>query len=177
MRWLQSRQALRPLFHHRAYADLQVFQKPTDCLLRELAGDRDVDLQPLFFELTLQTTKSFALGRPISRDRACMSTTDETFAEMFDLAQDIIAKRLRLPHLHWLIGGSKLRNACQKIQTYADAMIRAGSDHDTGPCHMISDSVQHSAATTADGDRARDQAINILLAGRDTTACLLSWTL
>ncbi len=180
--WKTSRQILRPQFHHRQYEDLEVFEDSVKELLEAITREKTendvIDLQPLFFRFTLDTTTAFLFGESVHSLKAPESAGEQTFGDAFNTAQEFIAKRFRLLDLYWLIGGKTFRDACQKINDFADKIIdinlsRDAKANDRGK-YVFLDSV---AESTPDRAALRGQIVNILAAGRDTTACLLSWTL
>jgi cytochrome P450 len=176
--WKHSRELLRPHFHVKKYSNLEIFKEAADNLLDILAEGGVLDLQPLFFRITLDITTSFLFGESIDSLRVAKSTTGmQTFAEAFNTAQDYIAKRFRLLGLYWLIRGKKFRNACSQVNYFADQII------DRNLSQMTEDGMGKyvflyaMAQKNSDKTALRSQIINVLTAGRDTTACLLSWTL
>ena len=75
--WKLSRQQLRPQFHYKQYENLTVFDQAIDNLLQAIARsqtDKGVtDLQPHFFNFTLDTTTAFLFGKDIqSLLRLCL---------------------------------------------------------------------------------------------------------
>jgi hypothetical protein len=66
-----------------------------------------IDLQPLFFRLTLDVTTEFLFGKSIESLKVPEPTGEQTFAEAFNIAQEYIAKRFRLLDLYWLMDGKK----------------------------------------------------------------------
>lgn len=179
--WKHSRELLRPQLVHRQYEDLAVFSEPIEDLLSELPPNGGtVDLQPLFFRFTLDVTTAFLFGESIHSLWPTDNSQEQTFAAAFDLAQKYVAKRFRLLDLYWLIGGSKFREACRKVHAFADQVIEqnlsasSSTDDPTDTRYVFLKSV---AEACPDRLALRGQIINILTAGRDTTACLLSWTL
>ncbi len=177
--WKQSRDLLRPQFVYRQYEDLKVFREPVDDLLKAVASGGVVDLQPYFFRLTLDITTAFLFGNSV------MSLSDTTtdgqadFANAFNVAQDFVAKRMRLQGLYWLIGGSKFREACKTVHAFADSIIERALSRDKAGDEGQSKYVflDFLAKNCQNRTALRSQIINILVAGRDTTACLISWTL
>jgi cytochrome P450 len=180
--WTDSRRILRPQFHHKQYEDLSVFEDATNDLLKVIECGKDstgiVDLQPIFFRFTLDTTTAFLFGDSARSLVAPITAGEQTFGEAFNIAQEYVAKRFRLLDLYWLIGGRKFRDACEKVHEFADTVIdrnlsrdKAVEDHGK---YVFLDSV---AESTQNRLALRGQIVNILAAGRDTTACLLSWTL
>lgn len=178
--WKHSRELLRPQFVHKHYEDLTVFRDAVDDLIDAIAAGGDiVDLQPLFFRLTLDTTTAFLFGESVRSLRAPDSAGEETFADAFNIAQEYVAKRFRLLDLYWLIGGPKFREACNNVHKFADRIIERNlSNRKAGTASLRGDTFLDTvAAIMPDRSALRSQIINILVAGRDTTACLLSWTL
>ena len=138
-----------------------------------------MDLQPLFFRLTLNTTMFLLFGQ-MQNDAA--ASGDAKFAEAFNLAQDYLARRGRLGDLYWLIGGQKFRDACRTVHQFVDSIVDKAlqaSNAAAGGSHIKSNYVFVDALIqeTKDPVVLRSQLLNILLAGRDTTACCLSWAL
>jgi cytochrome P450 len=180
--WKASRQLLRPQFQHKQYEDLVVFDEAIDDLLLAIKKSVDdtgvVDLQPNFFRFTLDTTTAFLFGDSVKSLVAPQSAGEQTFAEAFNAAQEYVAKRFRLLDLYWLIDGRRFRESCEKVNKFADGIIdknlsRERTSESRGK-YVFLDSV---AESTPDRAALRGQIVNILTAGRDTTACLLSWTL
>lgn len=178
--WKHSREILRPQFSRQQYQNLDVFREHTDKLIARLSGNGEsVDLQPLFFRYTLDTTTAFLFGESTDTLREGKAGEGLDFAESFDVAQDYVVKRFRLLDLYWLIGGRKFRDACAKTHSFVDGIIaqrktsRDLKEENSGR-YLFFDAI---AKSTSDDQALRGQLLNILLAGRDTIACLLVWTL
>ena len=176
-RWKHSRELLRPQFHFKQYADLEVFRESVDNLIDSIA-EGIVDLQPLFFRLTLDTTTAFLFGESVQSLKTPDVAGEQTFAESFNIAQEYVAKRFRLQDLYWLIGGKRFRDACHQVHSFADRIIdrnlasSAHGEEEEKRYVFLRTLARNTSSRTA----LRSQIINILVAGRDTTACLLSWT-
>ncbi|KAK0648079.1 cytochrome P450 alkane hydroxylase [Cercophora newfieldiana] len=180
--WKHSRFMLRPQLAHRQYEDLQLLHEPVDDLLDSLAQSGGiVDLQPLFFRLTLDVTTAFLFGESIRSLKSAPGSPEHNFAAAFDLAQSYVIQRFRLLDLYWLIGGRKFREACRQVNEFADKVIdqnlgeekiSPGAELDVGRYVFL----RTVAKSFLDRAALRGQIVNILAAGRDTTACLLSWT-
>jgi len=178
--WKHSRELLRPQFVHKQYEDLEIFREPVETLIDILStADGVVDLQPLFFRLTLDVTTAFLFGESVQSLKAPESTGEQTFAEAFNTAQKYVAKRFRLLDLYWLIGGKEFRDACDAVHHFADQIIDHSLSRDAEGQEKEKKYVFLStlAKSTPDRNTLRGQIINILTAGRDTTACVLSWAL
>lgn len=139
-----------------------------------------VDLQPLFFRFTLATTTTLIFGQPLE---SFDELEKHNFANSFDYASLISSLRTRLMGLHWIYHPSRYRAACTNVKAYADGFVeRALRERARNKiaANETSDSytfVGDLCTETEDPLLIRDQLVNVLLAGRDTTACLLSWTL
>ena len=107
--WKASRQILRPQFHHRRYEDLAIFHDSVQNLVQAISHARKknpvIDLQPLFFRFTLDTTTAFLFGESVESLKDLESAGEQTFGDAFNTAQEYVAKRFRLLELYWLIGG------------------------------------------------------------------------
>ena len=175
--WKHSRELLRPQFHFKQYDDLDVFKQSVDDLINILPKEGGiVDLQPLFFRLTLDTTTAFLFGESVRSLTSPGDAGEETFAEAFNTAQKFVAKKFRLADIHWLIGGKEFRKACSNLRRFADQLIDRNLSRPDSKDERRYVFLNALARETPDRTTLRDQIINILAAGRDTTACLLSWT-
>jgi cytochrome P450 len=178
--WEHSRKLLRPQFARQQYRDLDIFREHVDNLIACIPRNGEpIDLQSLFFRLTLDTTTAFLFGESVHSLKTNDSGHGAKFAEDFDIAQNIVVQRFRLLDLYWFIGGRKFRDACRSVHRFIDEIIQQRYDSivtnkKQEERYVFFDAV---AQDTKDKNELRDQLINILLAGRDTTACLLSWTL
>ncbi|OAL44042.1 cytochrome P450 alkane hydroxylase, partial [Pyrenochaeta sp. DS3sAY3a] len=177
--WKHSRDMLRPQLQHKKYENLEVFRPAVDDLIHILEKSKGaVDLQPLFFRLTLDTTTVFLFGESVRSLIATEAIGENKFSAAFNTAQHWITKRFRLLDLYWLINGTAFRQACHDVHKFADQIIdhnlpsERTRDVETGK-YVFLDAV---AKNTSDRTALRGQIINLLAAGRDTTACLLSWT-
>ena len=178
--WRHSRELLRRQFVRTSYQNLRPFDEHVNDLLAALysAGDGVVDLQPHFFRFTLATTTDLLFGEPVG---TLGDDFQGTFGKNFDYASSISAIRLRLADLEWLYKTKKFRDACGVVKRYADHFVaQALEDRDQGGEDAASSRYAFILELYNDlQDRAlvRDQLVNVLIAGRDTTACLMSWTL
>lgn len=150
-------------------------------LLKDSAPGRAIDLQPLFFCLTLDVTTAVFFGKSVDSLAKQGTGVEGEFSRAFNEAQHQLARRGRLGDLYWLLGGRSFRQACKVVHQFVDSIVADGLARSQGdvPCVQSGEFVFLDAliAETEDPKVIRDQLVNILLAGRDTTACLLSWTL
>ncbi|KAK4101894.1 cytochrome P450 [Parathielavia hyrcaniae] len=105
------------------------------------------------------------------------------FAESFNVAQEGLAKRFRLAPFHFFYNSASFHKACRIVHRFVERYIREQGLMENGQLlhgEKAVDSaswfIRQVAAESATETDLRDQLLNVLLAGRDTTACCLSWT-
>ncbi|PSN66381.1 cytochrome P450 [Corynespora cassiicola Philippines] len=181
--WKHSREILRRQFARIQYQNLKVFDEHIEELVSGLSAaagegkDTIVDMQPFFFRFTLSTTTDLIFGEPLG---TLGEDVREKFSSNFDYASLISAIRLRLADFHWLHRSSKYSEACNVVKKYADHFVsqalacrdREGEEAASERYPFILDLYKDLNDTAL----VRDQLVNVLIAGRDTTACLMSWT-
>ena len=185
--WKHSRELLRKQFVHTQYQNLHLFHEHVGNLITCIPNDGVVDLQPLFFNLTLDVATELLFGRSVYTLRAGIDQALENreFAESFNIAQEGLAKRFRLAPFHSFYSPPAFRRACRNVHRFVERYIRERGfmdkdaathehEHEGEPASWFIRQVAKESASEVD---LRDQLLNVLLAGRDTTACCLSWTL
>lgn len=176
--WKHSRELLRRQFVRINFKDLRTFDPHVDDLMAGLSSSEGVvDLQPAFFRFTLATTNALLFGE---RASGLKDEDHDEFGRSFDYASMICAIRLRLADLEWAYKPKSFRRACETVKKYAGHFVHealkqrdVGDQPRSGSQALILDLYQE----LQDADLVRDQLVHVLIAGRDTTACLMSWTL
>lgn len=178
--WKHSRDLLRKQFLRVQSQNLDHFREHVDNLVNLLPASGVVDLQPLFFDLALDTTTALLFGQSVYSLRASIDQHKENklFAESFNIAQEGLAKRFRIAPWHFLYNPPAFREACAHVHQFVERYIENlnldnAARHETKQAGFIMQIAEESASLK----ELRDQLLNVLLAGRDTTACCLSWTL
>ncbi|KAI3395914.1 hypothetical protein diail_625 [Diaporthe ilicicola] len=160
----------------------------------------EVDLLPMFYRFTMDTATKFLFGESVDTQMsaatggsgkmtsAAISLAAEfgpglSFADALSEAQLWITQRIRLQGLHWLIPSKRGRTANAFVRKYAAHYVQMAlqSANDNKTSTRSSPATGYSLLealieSTRDPDELRDQILGLLLAGRDTTASLLSWT-
>lgn len=146
----------------------------TKSLLEGVQG-ATVDLQPLFFKLTLDTTTALLLGHSVYSLKAESGADARNvgFANDFNYAQGGLAKRFRMAPFQLLYSPPKFRRACSSAHRFVEKYIEERGNSGKTSESFMDQLAQESTVQPA----LRDQLLNILLAGRDSTACCLSWTM
>jgi cytochrome P450 len=178
--WKHSRDLLRPQFASNRYQNFAEVKKCVEDLLGQIPANGVIDLQPLFFRLTFDTTTFLLFGETTSSLQSTVVAGHESeFAKAFNLGQDYLSHRGRLGAFYWLMNTPGFRKACKTTHAFVDAAVQqaldtgASTNEGNGRYVFIDALVQQ----TRDKKMLRDQCLNVLLAGRDTTACCLSWTM
>lgn len=179
-KWRDSRQLIRPQFIKDRVSDINTFEKHCEILIPMLGGSADgstVDAADLFFKFTLDAATDFLLGKSV--DSLHGDTTG--FAEAFNHAQHIQAIVARAGPLNWIIPRKQFRKDIKLINHFCDQYIDATLQLNQDELEKTSKSddgytfLHALAGFTKDRTMLRDQLVAVLLAGRDTTACTLSW--
>ena len=91
----------------------------------------------------------------------------------------ISSLRTRLQDFYWAYSPLRYRVACRGVKEFANVFVRQAlqEKNRTGPDAERYAFIQDLYDEIQDPVLVRDQLVNVLLAGRDTTAYLLSWTL
>ncbi|OJJ75347.1 hypothetical protein ASPBRDRAFT_173249, partial [Aspergillus brasiliensis CBS 101740] len=192
--WAQSRAMVRPNFAKEQVAHLEIFEELVNELVPLIPTDgRTVDIQELFFELTIDSATEFLFGHSVhslkKRRAGTRDSTEQDFASAFNYAQQAIATNLRLGRLKYLRRDRKTEECnriCHRlVEQFVDSALRVreqSSEQKTFAVDHSHDAKEKQkylflhglARQTGDRRRIRDELMNILLAGRDTTASLLS---
>lgn len=181
--WKHSRELLRPLFLSKRVDNFLEVQESVDALVKCIPDGEFVDFQPLFFRFTLDTTTYLLFGRSI-KSLADKNEEAEAFGEAFRLSQDYLAHRGRLGPLYWMMNSKKFRDANATVHRWIDGEIKVAlaalksrstsGEKETKIDYGFLGSLMEE---TQEPKVLRDALLNVLLAGRDTTACMLTWTM
>ena len=184
--WKQHRKLMMPSFSRKALEDLSIYSEHFDRFMHHVPRDgRVVDLQDLFFRLTLDSSTAHLLG---CSSRTLASTSEVSpepeLAGAFDRAQRAAvekfalgwADRLRPQPQYW----KDTKLIWNFAQRYVDIALRRKRERDARPDEKIpTDSKQPNfldeiCERTEDADEIHKGALHLLVAGRDSTASLLS---
>lgn len=176
--WKHSRELLRRQFVRMQYQNLEGFREHVENLIHSVSNCPGVvDLQPFFYRLTLNTTIAMILGQSVENFD---HEIGDVFSKSFNKASLVTATRVRLGDLYFLYAPKGFFAACKTVKTYTEQFVK--------------DALQQDRANTKKSDKytfitdlysehhqdmrlVRDQVINVLIAGRDTTAATMSYVL
>ncbi|KAF2773861.1 putative P450 monooxygenase [Teratosphaeria nubilosa] len=191
--WAHSRALLRPNFVRDQISDLDLEEKHIQNLFRVLKPGEDgwtaeTNLQVLFFRLTIDSATEFLFGESVDSQiheaegssSSKQNLNERLFAKNFDSANLHMAKRSRYADMYWLHNPKEYKENNKIINDfvkhYVDlALSKTSSQKKAEEGHEKYVFLEALAEQTRDPEELRAQLLNILLAGRDTTASLLSW--
>ena len=183
--WEHSRAIVRPNFVKSQIVSLEMFEGHIQELIEKIPKDGStVDLQKLFFNMTLDSSTEFLFGESIESQLSFEGSDAEKFSHAFDFAQHRMPGRNRLGSLCRFIPDREFDKACKVVHEWGDRYVakalqnlaveeKAEKDDDVKERYTF---MREMAKQTPDPIQLRNEVLNILLAGRDTTAGLLSNT-
>jgi len=178
--WKRSRELIRHQFVRVQKQTLQAFTSHVEGLLSgisEAAVDGRVDLRPLMFEYTLNTTTALLFGEPHS---SMPKEAGDAVRDNFDKASFGCGIRVRLADAAFLYNPPKFRKACKAVRDwatfFASKAMSYKDEHGEEAAAEKYPFIIELWKEMRDFDLVRDQLLHILVAGRDSTASLLCWT-
>ena len=185
--WQHSRELLRPNFTRSQVGDLPTFETHVDQLIKAIPRDGStVDLQDLFFQLTMDSATEFLFGE--STNTLASGQAPERgarFAEAFNRSQEHIAEGTRTgPLRQWWRTTKQVKEDYKFCHEFVDHFVHKGLEYrktldlSKGPPEIEEGEryvfLHELVKRTADPIQIRSELLNVFLAGRDTTASLLS---
>ncbi|KAL6721777.1 hypothetical protein ACLMJK_000882 [Lecanora helva] len=190
--WQHSRDLLRPNFtRHQITDNVVVFETHVKNVIRAVGakqvGVGMVDLQEVFFGMSLDVATEFLFGVSTGvlasngGEREGKEEDVKRFIEAFEYSQSAMeGKAGRWGILGFFLPDPRLKREHKVVHDFVDGLIKKAlhkqptyeSSKLTNPTHYI---FLHELLTrTSSVPTVRSELLNILLAGRDTTASLLS---
>jgi cytochrome P450 len=175
--WQHSRSVLRPIFTRSQLTNFSILSTHATRLLDRIPLDgTTIDLQPLFFDLTLDVATHVLLGQSIDSQ---LANHQLEFVERYNRALHWFetGEEVEVFGISWSTSASRLfKKDCKFVQDYVSGLIdRASKDFDASKPEtdryillesLLSQKLPH--------DQIRAEILSSLLAGRDTTASMLS---
>ena len=197
-KWKHSRALIRPQFGRDNVADLDMLQRHVVALIRRLRVDDDgwtpkVDLGPMFYEFTLDTSTEFLFGQSVhiqdsdTRARLSLSWDKDApdlagFGKHLDGAKYMLDRRGALTKYGWLLRDGRYPEHCKAVQGFVDYFVneRLSRTDDEKIIETASGKTKfvllyELAKETQNSLELRNELLNVLHASRDTTAALMGW--
>ncbi|KAF9466774.1 cytochrome P450 monooxygenase CYP63 [Collybia nuda] len=201
--WRMHRSMARPFFARDRVSDFENFEKHTTrtiSILSALANaNQPCEAQDLYARFTIDAGSEFLFGRNLDTLSGILpvpgktpmgpkgSATEDswgTFSGAFEMAQQIVTTRARIGYL-WPLSelfGDKTEPHIKVIHDWLDPLVKNAIENKlrvqkSGIFSPTEDKnfLQHLAESTDDPILIRDELLSMLLAARDTTACVLTY--
>lgn len=194
--WHTSRQLIRPQFIKDRVSDLHCFESHVQTLFKAIANGgpldgenqpidyaasngKALDISDLFFRYTLDVSTDFLLGNDVKS----LTTINQEFAESFNEVQRVQSVIARANRLKFMIPRDSYRKGLVVMDRFIYQFIERALRLTPEELATKTKSekgytfLHELAGFTREPKVLRDQLVAVLLAGRDTTACTLSWTI
>ena len=196
--WKHSRQLVRPQFSREQISDLDLAERHVQALSKRLTTSANgwtdpLDLQPLFYNFTLDTTTEFIYGhsvhsqdpssRPVLPTVKGLGAPDRaSLGAHLDAGKAWIETRGAFWKWYWLISSKDFDYHCKEVHTFVDwfVQLKLQQQHQPStetpplqkPKFILLDEL---AKQTRNPLELRNETLAVLTAGRDTTGALLGW--
>ncbi|KAG7662130.1 uncharacterized protein J8A68_004392 [[Candida] subhashii] len=189
--WKFTRGMLRPQFAREQIGHVQLLEPHVQVLAKhiELYQGETFDLQKLFFQFTVDTSTELLFGESVHSlydehlGLPCPNNIPERdgFAEAFGISQTILASRAYSQIFHHLFNSAQFRHCNKKVQALAQYYVQLALELTPEELEVKSKGnytfLYELVKKTRSPKMLQDQLLNIMVAGRDTTAGLLSFTM
>jgi cytochrome P450 len=193
--WQQSRALVRQALTRSQVADVALFETHLKPLFEAIPSDgTTVDLAPLFFTFTLgnasyavmidalahlflDVTLDFILGESENPTPIQLKQRKD-FGPAFDYAQKGLGNRGNSGWLGYLFFWNKFWRSCRICKSFVDERVAKALQRTSTPTEKVDTSryvlLDELAKQTRDPAKMQAESLNLMLAGRDTTASLLT---
>lgn len=190
--WKNSRSMLRPQFSREQISHVRSMEPHVQTLASHIRNNKGkvFDIQDLFFKFTVDTATDILFGESVYclRDGTVPQQPPsdgfkgrEQFNEAFNATQKVLATRAYSQSFYFLINTPEFRRCCKIVHGFARYYVDKAIKMDDETLEKKSQDgytfLYELAKTTKNPKVLQDQLLNIMVAGRDTTAGLLSFTL
>jgi cytochrome P450 len=195
--WAHFRQQLRPQFNREQVSDLESSSRHLQILFKALPEEdaqgwiEGTDLMPYLFRFTMDVSTEFLFGHSVDTQSRRLYSQDSgntqeiqddlEFTEAITFASDYTGWRLRFGPMYWLVNSKKYKRSCETVQRFADRFVNLALNPDKKRPSNGKERkyvlLNELVSETRDPMELRSQVLHVMLAGRETTASLLSFVL
>ncbi|TCD71088.1 hypothetical protein EIP91_000180 [Steccherinum ochraceum] len=203
--WKAHRTLARPFFSRDRVTDFDVFESHTDAAISVVtslsSSGAPIEVQDLFARYTLDAAAEALFGEKINSIHGSLPVPGKTsmgakgslgtddfgaFAQAFEMAQEVIVGRTHQGYFWpaFQLFNDDLQPHVDVIDKWIEPMISRVLENKSqmrkaGLSSQVDQStfLEYLAEHTEDPQVIKDQLLNVLLAGRDTTAALLTFVL
>jgi len=182
--WEHSRAMIRPSFTKQQVGELSLYEHHVKHMMALIPKDgKTVDLQELFFKLTMDSATEFLFGKSTNTLIPGQEHKDAAkFTDAFTYVTECMSKDFRTARLNQWLPDKKREDDSEFVRKFAsnivDEAIAEQKDMEKGGVEEKKSYtfLYELLKVTKDPYILRSETMNVLLAGRDTTASLLSHT-
>lgn len=185
--WKHSRTLLKPQFVKEQVAHVKMLEPHVQMLAKHIRANRGFfDIQLLFHRFTLDAGTHFLFGESVNdlKDASVgydplenYVTGRDEFNQALTFVQSYVIKRLSLFDFYWIANSRKFRQSVKDVHSYTDQFVNRALQLKPEEIEARSRDgytfLYEIVKDTRDPVVIRDQLLNIMLAGRSTTASLL----
>ncbi|CAI5760761.1 unnamed protein product [Candida verbasci] len=187
--WKHSRSMLRPQFAREQIAHVKSLEPHIQILAKhiKLNKGKTFDLQELFFRFTVDTATEFLFGESVHSlydEKLGIRPPNEipgreNFAQAFNISQHYLATRSYSQMFYWLTNNKEFRECNAKVHYLAKYFVDKALSLSPEELEKASGYIflYELVKITRNPKVLQDQLLNIMVAGRDTTAGLLSFAM
>jgi len=182
--WEHSRAMIRPSFTRQQVGDLSTYEHHFQNMVAHIPKDgQTVDLQELFFRLTMDSATEFLFGKSTNTlVKGQENPGALRFTDAFTYVTERMALDFRTARLSRFLPDQKRKDDSEFIRNFAQEIvdealanqkdIEKGAEQEKRSYTFLYELLK----VTNDPYTLRSETLNVLLAGRDTTASLLAHT-
>ncbi|KAK5989106.1 Cytochrome P450 52A1 [Cladobotryum mycophilum] len=178
--WHQSRSLIRAMFVTERIRDLDIFERWSDVLISKFPPPgQTIDICDLFYRTTLDVTMDYLLGQSVNS----LENPRGEFTKAFEDVQHSQMILTLLGPFRSLYPQADYKHGIKMVERFIQPFIEATLALAPEELEKLSKSdreftfLHNIALFTRDPKIIRDQLMAVLLAGRDTTASTLAWTM
>lgn len=180
-RWKASREMLRPQFSREKVGHIQTLEPHIQNVINIIkrSNGEIIDLQEYFHKMTMDAASEFLFGESTNTLLSEKSLHDEEFNESFLRLQDVVTQRIAAGPLAFIVSGKQFKKDLAVVHNLVQRYIDKALNTPVEDFDKLSKEgyvlLYEIAKKTNDRKVIQDELLAILLAGRNTTAGLLSF--
>lgn len=177
LQWKHSRNLLKPQFVREQVGHVEMLEPHVKLMIEHIRRNSgsEFDLEHLFYAFTLDAATHFLFGE--STDVLGEKGGNVAFDKSLQYVGEYLAKRLSLFDFYWVANNKGFRDNIKQIHDYTQQFVDKALDLKPEEIELKANSgytfLYELVKHTRNPVEIRDELLNIMIAGRATTALLL----